>query len=307
MPSPTIREPDAYRHCRLLDHGRGDWAMTIARRYLYDTADAVRLEALSGAPGRRWPIWSASSSAKSAITGCTPERGSSGWPVMVDEARTRLLLALRELQPDAATVFTPLPDEAALVESGILAAPMPELERRWRAAIGPTFAELGPADAAGADPAGAGPARSRAGVPLAVGRVHHGPAQRAGGDLVSPIAAQDGRDELTVRAALAEVADPEIPVVSILDLGMVEAVRVGSDGIHVVLLPTFVGCPALEVIRSAVEARLRDFDRPIDVHFEYHVPWTSDRITPDGREKLRAAGFAPPVRRRRPTRPCWSS
>ena len=41
------REPDAYRHCRLLDHGRGDWAMTIARRFLYDTADAVRLEALA--------------------------------------------------------------------------------------------------------------------------------------------------------------------------------------------------------------------------------------------------------------------
>src|SRR5690348_17418885 len=40
------RDPEGYRHCRLLDHGRGDWAMTIARRFLYDTADAVRLEAL---------------------------------------------------------------------------------------------------------------------------------------------------------------------------------------------------------------------------------------------------------------------
>jgi len=48
------REPAAYRHCRLLDHGRGDWAMTIARRYLYDTADGVRLAALvvSGDAGR---------------------------------------------------------------------------------------------------------------------------------------------------------------------------------------------------------------------------------------------------------------
>ncbi len=42
------REPEAYRHCRLLDHGRGDWAMTIARRFLYDSADAVRLDALTG-------------------------------------------------------------------------------------------------------------------------------------------------------------------------------------------------------------------------------------------------------------------
>ncbi len=101
--------------------------------------------------------------------------------------------------------------------------------------------------------------------------------------------------ERTVRAALSEVADPEIPVVSIVDLGMVEEVRVGRDGIRVVLLPTFVGCPALDLIRSAVELRLRDFDRPVDVRFEYRVPWTTDRITRHGRQKLRASGFAPPA------------
>jgi ring-1,2-phenylacetyl-CoA epoxidase subunit PaaD len=97
-----------------------------------------------------------------------------------------------------------------------------------------------------------------------------------------------------IRAALTEVADPEIPVVSVVDLGMVEEVRVEADAIHVVLLPTFVGCPALDLIRSAVEARLHAFEHPIDVRFEYRVPWTSDRITPEGRDKLRAAGFAPP-------------
>ena len=111
---------------------------------------------------------------------------------------------------------------------------------------------------------------------------------------MSPVAAR-GSDESAIRAALAEVADPEIPVVSIVDLGMVEDVRVEADGIHVVLLPTFVGCPALDVIRSAVEARLRDFGQPVDVRFEYHVPWTSDRITPHGHERLRAFGFAPPA------------
>jgi ring-1,2-phenylacetyl-CoA epoxidase subunit PaaD len=100
--------------------------------------------------------------------------------------------------------------------------------------------------------------------------------------------------EGAVMAALAEVADPEIPVVSIVDLGMVEAVRLQTDRIQVALLPTFVGCPALEAIRSAVEGRLAVFGRPVDVRFEYRVPWTSDRITPDGREKLRASGFAPP-------------
>ena len=101
-------------------------------------------------------------------------------------------------------------------------------------------------------------------------------------------------DGAAIRAALAEVLDPELPMVSVVDLGMVERVEVDRDGIHVELLPTFVGCPALDLIRGAVEDRLRAFDRPLDVHFAYRVPWTSDRITAEGRQKLHASGFAPP-------------
>jgi ring-1,2-phenylacetyl-CoA epoxidase subunit PaaD len=104
-----------------------------------------------------------------------------------------------------------------------------------------------------------------------------------------------GPDAGAVRAALAEVPDPEIPVVSIVELGMVEDVRVDQDGIHVSLLPTFVGCPALDLIRSNVERRLATFGLPIDVRFEYRVPWSSDRISPEGRARLRASGFAPPA------------
>lgn len=102
-------------------------------------------------------------------------------------------------------------------------------------------------------------------------------------------------DAAAIRAALAEVPDPEIPAVSIVDLGMVEDVGVGPDGIRVALLPTFVGCPALHVIRSSVEQRLHAFDRPVEVRFDFRVPWTSDRITPQGRDRLRASGFAPPA------------
>lgn len=101
-------------------------------------------------------------------------------------------------------------------------------------------------------------------------------------------------DEAAVRSALGEVHDPEIPVVSIVDLGMVERVEVGPDEIRVELLPTFVGCPALDVIRASVEDRLDRFGRSLDVRFVHRVPWTSDRITPEGREQLRASGFAPP-------------
>jgi ring-1,2-phenylacetyl-CoA epoxidase subunit PaaD len=101
-------------------------------------------------------------------------------------------------------------------------------------------------------------------------------------------------DEATVRAALAEVPDPEIPIVSVVDLGMVETVDVGPDRISVELLPTFVGCPALDAIREAVEDRLDGFGRPVDVQFGFRVPWSSDRITAAGRDKLRRSGFAPP-------------
>lgn len=136
------REPADYRHARLLDHGRGDWAMTIARRYLYESADAVRLEALVG--GAWAPL------AELVRTIAREERYHrmhiDAWLARLaradGEPRDRLVAALTTLGPDAGTVFAPLPGEAALVDEGILAAPMSELEARWRAAIEPTLREL---------------------------------------------------------------------------------------------------------------------------------------------------------------------
>ena len=136
------REPDEYRHCRLLDHGRGDWAMTIARRYLYDSADAVRLDGLAG--GSWAPL---DGLVAKLIREERYHRMHAGaWLDRLarspGEPRDRLLVALAELAPDAATVFAPLPDEPALLEAGILGASMAELEARWRASIAPTFATL---------------------------------------------------------------------------------------------------------------------------------------------------------------------
>ena len=102
-------------------------------------------------------------------------------------------------------------------------------------------------------------------------------------------------DEAAVREALANVPDPEIPVVSVVDLGMVEAVDVRPERIRVELLPTFVGCPALDQIRDAVVDGLRPLGRDVEVEFGFRVPWSSDRITAAGREQLRRSGFAPPV------------
>jgi ring-1,2-phenylacetyl-CoA epoxidase subunit PaaD len=100
--------------------------------------------------------------------------------------------------------------------------------------------------------------------------------------------------ETEVWEALAEVPDPEIPVVSVVDLGLVHRVELGGGRLRVELLPTFVGCPALELIRASVAERLAGMAPRVEVEMTFAVPWTSDRITAEGRRKLRESGFAPP-------------
>ncbi len=101
--------------------------------------------------------------------------------------------------------------------------------------------------------------------------------------------------ERAVRQALAEVKDPEIPTLSVVDLGMVHRVEVTEDRVRVELLPTFVGCPAIDLIRRAVAERLESLAPVVEVTATFAEPWTSDRITPEGRRKLRSSGFAPPA------------
>jgi ring-1,2-phenylacetyl-CoA epoxidase subunit PaaD len=101
--------------------------------------------------------------------------------------------------------------------------------------------------------------------------------------------------EAAVRAALSAVPDPELPVVSLVDLGIVDRVDVAGGQIRVDLLPTFIGCPALDVIEASVKDRLSAFGFPVEVVFSRRVPWTSDRISEAGLARLAAAGIAPPV------------
>ncbi|HJP64991.1 MAG TPA: 1,2-phenylacetyl-CoA epoxidase subunit PaaD [Actinomycetota bacterium] len=102
--------------------------------------------------------------------------------------------------------------------------------------------------------------------------------------------------ELAVWQALAGVRDPEIPPLSIVQLGIVERVVVTEQAIEVDLLPTFAGCPALDVIREDAEAAVRSVaeGRSANVRFVFSPAWTSDRITPEGRAALRSYGLTPP-------------
>ena len=111
--------------------------------------------------------------------------------------------------------------------------------------------------------------------------------------------------EHDVRDALLEVMDPEIPHLSIVDLGIVHKVNLTDDTIQVAIMPTFVGCPALEMITGSVRERLAALapDYTIDVLVTMDEPWTSDRISERGRDILKASGFAPPMpRKAMPTR-----
>lgn len=97
--------------------------------------------------------------------------------------------------------------------------------------------------------------------------------------------------------ALAGVPDPEIPVISVVDLGVVRAVRVEEGRVRVELTPTFLGCPALETMRRQMTERIEALGAEAEVEVVLDDSWSTDRITPEGREKLRQAGFAPPAPR----------
>ncbi len=101
--------------------------------------------------------------------------------------------------------------------------------------------------------------------------------------------------EQAIWAALEDVSDPEILTISVVDLGVVRSVEVGPGRVRVELLPTFVGCPAVDLMRRAVEDRLAGFAPYVEAVISFAEPWTSERITPGGHKRLRESGFGPPA------------
>lgn len=110
-------------------------------------------------------------------------------------------------------------------------------------------------------------------------------------------ALMDPADLRRVWDALADVSDPEIPPLSVVDMGIISDVVPAPDGVIVRMTPTFAGCPALDVMREHIAHAVRaaGFENVrVDVVFE--PPWISDRITADGLRKLKEFGLAPPAR-----------
>ena len=100
-----------------------------------------------------------------------------------------------------------------------------------------------------------------------------------------------------VWSAFGEIPDPEIPVVSLVELGVIRSVDVQDGHVRVELTPTFLGCPALEAMKRALEEKVTELGADAEVRVISDDSWSTDKITPAGREKLRAAGFAPPAPR----------
>jgi len=99
--------------------------------------------------------------------------------------------------------------------------------------------------------------------------------------------------EAQVWEALEEIPDPEIPVISLVDLGVIRSVDVADGHVRIEFTPTFLGCPALEFMKGAIEEKVPE----AEVVVVQDDSWSTDKITARGREKLRAAGFAPPAPR----------
>jgi ring-1,2-phenylacetyl-CoA epoxidase subunit PaaD len=98
-----------------------------------------------------------------------------------------------------------------------------------------------------------------------------------------------------VRAAIAHLADPEIPVVSLSELGILREVRTGADGVpEVVITPTYSGCPAMGQIEDDIVAALRDAGLPGRVVTQLSPAWTTDWMSEAAKDNLRAYGIAPP-------------
>ena len=98
-------------------------------------------------------------------------------------------------------------------------------------------------------------------------------------------------------AVAATVVDPEIPVLSISDLGVLREVRVTATGVEVAITPTYSGCPAMNMITLEIETALAKAGiAPVTVKTILSPAWTTDWMTQEGRDKLRAYGIAPPAK-----------
>ena len=103
------------------------------------------------------------------------------------------------------------------------------------------------------------------------------------------------KEEQAIWDLLEEVKDPEVPVLSVVDLGIVRSVKMEEGKVHLVITPTYSGCPALDVIRMDIRLKLMEKGyRDVDIQLSLSPAWTTDWMTEEGKKKLKDYGIAPP-------------
>lgn len=101
--------------------------------------------------------------------------------------------------------------------------------------------------------------------------------------------------EETIGQLLQEVKDPEVPVLSVIDLGIVRSINIVNDSVHIIITPTYSGCPAIDVISMDIRLKLLEHGiKNIKVEQTLSPAWTTDWMTEEGKQKLKAFGIAPP-------------
>ncbi len=163
------RPPEGYVHARLLDHPRGDWAATIARRFLYDTADDARLAALTGSSQRALAELVAKIRREERYHLMHVQTWIERLADAGGESRARLTAALEAMGPDAGTVLAPIPGEPALVRHGIVTESFAAMEAGWRDGVAATLRRLGLPQL----PPTADPIHARSGHSDAFRALHH--------------------------------------------------------------------------------------------------------------------------------------
>lgn len=103
------------------------------------------------------------------------------------------------------------------------------------------------------------------------------------------------KEEL-VLSSLREVMDPEIPVLSVVDLGIIEDIIINEDSVIVMMLPTFTACPAIKIMQSQIREKVMSMGYAnVEVKVDDAIAWNSDRMTEEGKQKLEAFGLGTPL------------
>lgn len=102
-------------------------------------------------------------------------------------------------------------------------------------------------------------------------------------------------DKKTLYAYLEEIKDPEVPVLSIIDLGIVRDIKLNDDELEVIITPTYTGCPAMDMITAAIKIEMATLGfKKIKVTHAISPAWTTDWMSEEGKRKLKDYGIAPP-------------